>query len=286
MSRTQYRAWCFTLFVEDEKDYSGLLSCEDGIRYAVWQLEMSPTTQRLHLQGYAEFESPTRISKLRQLVGESVHGESRKGTRAQAIAYCKKEESRILGPWDVGSVTSIQQGKRSDLDRVADSIMAGESLHSVIADHPVQYIRYRRGIEALITHRLQERADSWREVTVSIYYGDTGTGKTRKALDENVSRFILDQGDRIWFDGYTGQDTLIIDDFYGWIKFGYLLRVLDGHPLRLEIKGGHTYALWTSVIITSNKPWAEWYSCISETQTAALKRRINHCIHFTNLNGQ
>lgn len=286
MARKQLRAWCWTLFVEDEKDYSGLLSDQDGLRYAVWQLEMSPSTQRLHLQGYAEFKSPTRISTLKRLLGESVHCEARKGTRDQAIQYCRKDESRVLGPWSVGCYDSVQQGKRTDLDRVADRILSGDSLYDVIEDHPVQYIRYRRGIEALVAHRMQRRADEWREVTVCVYWGDTGTGKTRKAIDENASRFILDQGDRVWFDGYNGQDTLIIDDFYGWIKFGFLLRILDGHPLRLEIKGGHTYAFWRKVVITSNKPWDEWYSNISEAQKAALKRRISERIHFTNLNGE
>ena len=34
---------------------------------------------------------------------------------------------------------------------------------------------------------------------------------------------------------------------------------LDGYQLRLPIKGGHTYAYWNKVYITTNKPWENWH---------------------------
>jgi len=53
---------------------------------------------------------------------------------------------------------------------------------------------------------------------------------------------------------------LILDDYRGnGLKFEDLLQVLDGRRLMLPIKGGHTYALWTRVIITSNTIPENWY---------------------------
>lgn len=282
MSNGRYRAWCFTLFVEDDReDYSDLLESSTGVRFGTWQLEMCPLTEKKHLQGYIEFGSAVRLTTLRRVVGESVHGESRKGTRAQAIAYCRKEASRVCGPWSYGDEGVVRQGHRTDLDNVADALQTGSTISEVVQEYPVQYIRYRRGIEALYNHGLQRRAQEWRELEVLVYYGEPGTGKTRKALDENPSRFILDQGERVWFDGYCGESTLVIDDFYGWIKHGQLLRILDGHPLRLEVKGGFTWALWTRVILTSNRHWHDWYPSVThESQIAALRRRITNTIHF------
>jgi hypothetical protein len=104
-----------------------------------------------------------------------------------------------------------------------------------------------------------------------VYHGPPGTGKTRKALEENKEYYLLDNsGGPVWFDGYEGEETLVIDDFYGWIKYNFILRLLDGHPCRLPIKGGFTYAGWTTVIITSNVHPDSWYKC----DTQAMHRRI------------
>lgn len=91
--------------------------------------------------------------------------------------------------------------------------------------------------------------------------------------------YILDQAERVWFDGYEGEPRLVIDDFYGWIKYGMLLRILDGHQFRGEVKGGHIYGHWTTVIITSNKRPDEWYK---DGLTPALARRINEVWEFKN----
>lgn len=279
VANLQRRHWCFTLFVEDEKDYETLVVAEGLIRFAVWQLERCPESQRLHIQGYIEYTRSVRMGTVKQALGESVHLEQRLGTREQAIEYCRKDDSRVRGPWTTGS-DNLSQGKRTDLDSIALCIREGGSLDDVVEEYPSQYIRYRRGIEALYHRRARLRGSQWRDVTVLVYHGDAGTGKTRRAISECVGGFfILDQGERVWFDGYEGQCTLIIDDFYGWIKYGQLLRLLDGHPYRCEIKGGFTWALWTRVVITSNKAPADWYA---QGMTDALERRINEIVHFEN----
>jgi len=86
---------------------------------------------------------------------------------------------------------------------------------------------------------------SWRRVSVLSLVGPTHTGKTRmavKMLTELVGEdeiYTLDASNNTntWWDGYCGQKAVIIDDFYGWIKYGHFLRVLDGYKIRLEVKG-------------------------------------------------
>lgn len=276
----RYRNWCFTLFVEEEKDYGSLFNSECDARYAVWQLERSPETSRLHIQGYVEFDSPMRLGRVKRSIGDdSVHLERRMGSANEAIAYCKKEESRVLGPWEYGSHSHSRQGRRTDLHEVSDNILSGKTLYQVVDEHPTQYIKYRRGIESLIYLTSTRGIPKWRSLQVLVYYGDSGTGKTRKAIeDAGDEYYILDQADRLWFDGYHGDKTLIIDDFYGWIKYGMLLRILDGHPYRCEIKGGFTPAAWTRVVITSNKHPNEWYAT---GITPALRRRIHSVLRFS-----
>lgn len=90
--------------------------------------------------------------------------------------------------------------------------------------------------------------------------------------------FLLDQpgGNNLWFDGYDGQSVLIIDDFSGWIKYRFLLRLLDGYQVRLEVKGSHTWAAWTEVYITSNVPPEGWYERGAPPE---LLRRLDEIVY-------
>jgi hypothetical protein len=72
------------------------------------------------------------------------------------------------------------------------------------------------------------------------------------------------------FNGYDGEKVLLIDDFNGWIK--YTLRILDGYPLRLNIKNGVTWARFDRVYITSNAKPANFYKREIKKN---FKRRIN-----------
>lgn len=276
------RNYCFTYHLTEEEQKNGTTYDQfvrplDHLRGAIWQLESCPSSGRKHLQGYIEYNSPLRIAAVKRHLGERVHLEPRRGTREQAIAYCEKEETRVEGPWRAGDLGQFQPGKRTDLDNVAEAITSGKELSSIVEEFPVSYIKYRRGIEALYARVSRPSRMAWREVSVLVYYGAAGTGKTRSAIEESGEDFyILDQGERLWFDGYEGQRNLIIDDFYGWIKWGTLLRILDGHPYRCEIKGSFVWAAWTRVFITSNQPPSSWYPTVSDPQLRrALERRIS-----------
>lgn len=97
----------------------------DLYRTLVYQLERGESGTE-HLQGYLEFKSKRTLAGAKRLFGANgVHLEVRKGTRAQAIEYSRKVETRIDGPWEFGDMDLDTQGKRKDLivfrDRVMDS---------------------------------------------------------------------------------------------------------------------------------------------------------------------
>lgn len=256
----------------------------DSLVFAVWQLEVCPETRRPHFQGYVEYKNPVRMGFVKaHFGGDRLHVEARRGSRESAVTYCTKEDTRIAGPWDVGSLPSKSQGKRTDLHDVADALLEGRSLSAVAESYPVSFIKYHRGIQSLHGIRARNRRE-WRTLTVDVFIGESGAGKTRRAISEHSeSYFILDQGERVWFDGYDGELALIIDDFYGWIKYGKLLRILDGHPFRCEIKGSFTWAAWTHVIVTSNDHPRTWYD---RGLTPALRRRITKVTRFRLVDGQ
>lgn len=201
----------------------------------------------------------------------------RRGSRDQARDYCRKEESRIDGPFEFGSWSEKTPGRRTDLEGLMEGVRNGKSDLEIYEEMPESAARFYKFVERYRFLYQQRKNSGWRDVTTVVYVGAAGTGKTRKAFEEDPGLYKLDTGSTVWFDGYTGQRTLLIDDFYGWIQYGWLLNILDGYPLRLPIKGGHTWAAWTRVIITSNRDMHEWYK---DGLTPALNRRISDVVRF------
>ena len=231
------RDWCFTSF-ENE-----LIFDKVNIRYICYGRERCPSTGREHLQGFAIFNRTCRIPKAKSWIGggDGLHLEPRRGSRDQARDYCGKESELLeWGLYD--PMTTV------DLFR--------QPIPFLRENYPEFYCRYHSGLQKLI-----DKGPKWREVKVTVLWGKTGCGKTRKALDCE-SWFKLDPPYE-WWDGYEGESRVIIDDYtVGSIPRGMFLNILDGYRLRLPIKGSHTYAKWDEVYITTNFDPAFWYDTV------------------------
>lgn len=56
----------------------------------------------------------------------------------------------------------------------------------------------------------------------------------------------------LWWDGYIGQKTVVLDDFRPWwCPFSFLLRILDRYPIRVQVKGGFVNFVPEKIIITT-----------------------------------
>lgn len=85
------------------------------------------------------------------------------------------------------------------------------------------------------------------------------------------------------FDGYNGEDVLLLDEFRLSIPFSELLQILDGYPCKLAARYADKVACFTKVYIVTNIPFQEQYPNIKRDEPdswEALKARINHFIEF------
>jgi hypothetical protein len=256
-------------------DHERLLREKMSIGYIIYQLERGESGTN-HLQGYIELSQRLRFNVLRKWY--PWHIEKRRGHQDDAIAYCSKEDTRIEGPWEWGKRKS--QGKRTDIDSAYAAVRNGQTKLEITENFATVDAKYFKALDRLRTLLQEQSTRTFRSLRVTVLWGDAGTGKTRKAVSESNNYYILNQpgGQNLWWDGYEGQEHLIIDDFSGWIKYRLLLKILDGYQLRLSIKGGFTYAQWTKVTLTSNKSPKEWYPL--KGMTPELRRRLNEVIHF------
>lgn len=269
------RAYVFTSFEDDLK----INEEAEGFKYAIYGHETCPTTQRHHLQGYIELSKPMRIGAVQRILGDPICALFRReGTPDQARDYCRKDGNVV----EFGTYVRPKKGTRSDLVSAKNAISSGITRSEFDDRFFAIVARYPRWVNRYFAERLRKEARLFRQVTVDVYVGSTGTGKTKKAIEDHPDIYVvpLPSSGTIWWDGYTGQKEILLDELYGQVRFSYLLRLLDGHRMMLQVKGSFTHAAWETVVITSNVQPGQWYQSVPEEKLAALERRISSVTQF------
>lgn len=109
-----------------------------------------------------------------------------------------------------------------------------------------------------------------------MFWGPTGTGKTRVVYKMFPDVFSLLDETGKWFDGYMGHENALFDDFDGAsIGITYLLKLADRYPFRVQIKGGTVNWRPRRLFITSNINPDQWYASANKASIGALFRRID-----------
>lgn len=272
--RSKYFVYTLNNYTEDELERLRNLGCDDGVLYHVHGRERGENDTP-HLQGYIEFEKRLRLNQVKSILGDRLHLEARRGTPQQARDYCIKDGDY----WEKGSISTVSQGSRTDLQGAADAILSGKRTREVAEAFPTTFIKYSRGLLAL--RRQCSKPRTWKP-HVSVYWGAPGTGKTRRVHDNEPEVYAHPGGP--WFDGYDGQEAVLFDDFTGsCFKIQYLLKLIDRYPMDVPIKGGFVAWVPKRIFFTSNIPIDEWYGGARPVHVEALRRRIDEITHFTSL---
>jgi len=245
-------------------------SWPECIKYASWQLERGADGTP-HLQGYIELSSSRKLAFVKAILPRA-HWEIRRGTQAQAREYSRKEDTRIDGPWEHGTYEPHLPGKRSDLLAVKDAIDTGMSEPDLWETHFGDMCRYHKAFNEYKRAKHEDR--NW-PTRVYLVIGPPGCGKTRYCARNAPTAYWKSRtgNDNQWWDGYDGHSDVVIDEFYGWIRYDTLLRLIDRYPLLVECKGGTRKFVARRIFITSNRDWRDWYPNIGDM--GALERRIN-----------
>lgn len=242
---------CITCYKLDKHEETLLNNSK--FTYIVYQEEKCPSTDRHHLQGYIEFKQ-MRFKALKAILPEGTHIEERKGTQKQAIDYCKKETSRINGPWEKG--TPKKQGKRNDLEEVVHAIKEKATMKELIEDHTEVVAKYPRFIDLC---RLEYAEDRNWKTNIIIYWGKPGTGKTRRVYEECPTVKMLTWTGHFML-GYNNEDNVLFDDFdEASMTLDMFLRLTDRYALTINVKGGERKWNPRNIYFTSNYDPHGWY---------------------------
>lgn len=290
MANTRTRSWCFTLnnpttlIILDEDKVN-----KEKIGYLVYQKEIGKKGTP-HLQGHVYFANPKTMAgvkkSLRQLYEgenfEALHLERCKGTSQENKDYCTKEDTRLEGPFEIG--TCPKQGARTDLEEIKTLIDSGAKDADVAEQYFGQYIRYHGGFRKYRSVTARKR--DWKTKVV-VHYGSTGLGKTYRAQTlgkKDEGGFFERDCDDKWWAGYEGESTVLVDEFDGSIISANRFKQLgDRGACTVQVKGENINWAARTLYITSNTVPGEWWPNLASVHFEAIVRRVDEWWHFTPL---
>lgn len=240
------RSYGFTLMNYSEENFSDSKKIE-GAKFCEWGKEIAPTTGTPHAHFFIYF----------------IHAIGIKGANFRIHKYIKKAAD-IKPLWNTeGWRTYIKkdtiydswgeepnQGKRSDINDVRDMIKNGAGMKEITE----KARSYQSMKMAELYFKYHEPVRNWK-TQVWWFWGPTGSGKSKAAYEELGYECYTAMSTAKWWDGYDGQENVLIDDMRrDFCKFHELLRLLDRYPLRIETKGGSRQFVAKRIIITSCYP--------------------------------
>lgn len=252
------KRWCFTVNNYTEDDLPVILKWD--VKYLIVGSEVGESGTP-HLQGFVIFKKNYRLSGVKK-IHSTAHWEIAKGTSQQASDYCKKD-----GDFHEVGVLS-QQGKRTDLEMVASLVKEGASMQDIAQEYPVSYIKYHRGINQLkLTLSDGYDHDQVRGIWI---WGPPGTGKSHAVRNFDKELYVKAQNK--WFDGYSDQATILLDDLDTNVLGHYLKIWADKWACTGETKGGTVFLRHKLFVVTSNYSIEQLWPTDLEMQRAIARR--------------
>jgi hypothetical protein len=248
---------------------------EDKMKYLCYGEEICKTSGRKHYQGCVYFKDKVSIKQAQKLLKiEKSHMETNQKSKDinDAITYCKKEGKYT----EYGNIP--EQGKRTDLNALKDELLnTNITCDDICLRNPIMFHQYGRTLERIEEIKLRKKYRT--EMTKGIWlWGDTGKGKSHRAF-ENYSpdtHFTLNLNDGGFWDGYTGQEIVIINEFRGQIMYSELLDLVDKYPKTVKRKNKCPVPFISKkVIITSSmSPYEVYKNVNAKDSLSQLERRF------------
>lgn len=246
--------WCFTFnnptSTDLPVDWKQLL-------YRIYQTEQG-VNGTIHLQGFCSFHKRLTLKHVRELL-PLAHWEVARGSPLTNYQYCTKPDTRVGTPVEFGQIQGIQsQGHRTDIADAIQKILSDRYYKGsqLMEDYPGLFVRYPRLIGQVRSTR--EPHSRTAGITCQLLFGAPGTGKSRYVYAKHPQAFRKPSGN--WFDGYEGQDDILLEDFDSTtLDHQHLLTLLDRYPLSAPVKGSFVSIHASSFFITSNNEPQDWY---------------------------
>lgn len=203
------------------------------------------------------------------------------------IEYCRKEETRVAGPWSVGDEEKVlrfgkrgpakkkekspeepgrKKSRREKLEEVGEELQNYEFLEDVPL--ALRLDGFGQQVDKIAMEIQEERnAKKIREMRVVCVVGDSGWGKSRTTalmLNEEpwrVQQVVGGSATNVWLSDVARRyDVLWLDEFSDkQFDLQMFNRLVDGNPIQIQSKGKQGHASYDKVVICSNFAPRNWW---------------------------
>jgi len=265
--------YCFTInnYNDDEVELVKSIDC----RAIKAGLEVGESGTP-HIQGAIYLKQKKTLKALKDLLGGRAHVEKARGTWEQQD-YCLKDGMVLRCEGEPPA-----QGKRIDLQEVKQAIDDGMGEHELWETYFETMVRYGKAMKEYID--IKRRGQCRKHMTKGTwYYGPTGVGKSHVAFDDyDPTNTYVKTLDDVWWDGYEGQETVILNEFRGEIKFSQLLDLTDKWPMTVKRRSREPVPFVAKrVIVTSAMHPGEVFQKANEADNIAQLERRFEIVHLT-----
>lgn len=240
-------------------------ACKPLCSYILMGLEGLAPGKTLHWQMFFKFKATKRLAAMKKL-NSRVHWERTIADDQVNIAYCLKEGNDFL---EYGTRPEFKDnGEREKMrwDAIWESAVKNDLL-AVPAQ--VRVTSYPNLIRIAKDHMV--KPVDLDDVCGTWYFGQAGSGKSSTARRLYPGAYFKNV--TVWWDGYQGEDFVIIDDVDKYhVKLGHLLKIwADRYSFIAETKGSAIHIRPKRIVVTSqyeiNDIWDD-----EETRTALHRR--------------
>lgn len=265
MVAPKYRAYVFTINNYSAEDVQ---MCKDIVcDYIIFGKEIAPTTGTPHLQGYIVMPSQRTyggmIKNTFKKRASYIAHEYENSSAAHNETYCSKDATDVY----TSGLIPPGKGARTDIWQIKKMIDEGAIMLDLMNANFELTVRCERGFKSYMNMLLPART------TRPVVYwvcGPTGAGKTEYAKRLGESYYIKNNS-KYW-DNYTQQDVIILDDFEKeFMNFRELLRLLDKNVFIAEVKYGTVNINSPYIVISCDRPPECFWSGTDLTQ---IERRL------------
>lgn len=264
--RQKRRDWIFVINNYKEEDVEALMAMPT--RYIIFSKEVGSKKGTPHIQGFAYFTNQRTGSAFQKLAcprkPQQVSLRWRKGTIKQAAEYCRGDYTNHKGVYkplnsfvyEVGErpIEQEEKGLKGE-EYWKDIVQKVKNRQDELLPESFKTGQYRL-YEHLVAKRMKETPYEETPWKMLWLYGQARTGKSylARVLAESANYTYYLKKCSKWWDGYTGQEVVIIEDMDR--THTHMLHDLkiwaDRYPFPAEVKGSQTRIRPKWIIITSN----------------------------------
>jgi len=265
------------------------LQAVDSVEWLIGATEVGESGTP-HIQGFVRWKNRGKTFAGAHKAIPKCHFEIMHGTFEHQRAY-------ICGPYEKdGKVKPArtdyleigvqpEQGKRNDLEAFKTAIKEKRPRVELADEHTIVMAKYPKFEHTLREIYMEDEAHTRYENGIAprviVHWGESRTGKSRLVWqDRNRDVFKIRASKKQWFDGYTHQKILLIEEFRGQMDVAFFLDITDRYPVHVEIKGGWTWLCVDTIYICTNMDPADWYIGEEERTRQAVANRIHDTIKF------